>query len=104
MQQTLTIPVQLPDDVHVITTSEYDRLAAYQTTGRMWSLKELQAWTNKGADWLKDNIIYSPKYADTVREWRRHKYLTGGGYGSKFHFKASVITEWLEAHWEELPW
>lgn len=105
MRQTLTVPVQVPDDLRVLTAEEYENLAKFSTVGRIWGMKDLREWIGgKSADWIRNNILYNPKYAATIRDWRRHKYLTGGGHGSPIRFKASVITTWLDEHWSELPW
>lgn len=105
VKQVLNIPIQVPDDIKVLTSDEYDELTKNSMIGRMWTMKELRMWLgNKSAEWIKDNILRQPKYSKTIREWERTKAIVGGGKGNPYKFKASVITAWLEAHWSELPW
>ncbi len=63
MQQlsvNLTIPI--PSDSVLITKIELEELKQQQLTGVYWSMKDLEARINRKHEWIKENILYSPKF------------------------------------------
>lgn len=101
----VNVPIQIPKEYRLITMDEYNKVQAESTQGRMWKMSELRNWLGgKSVDWVKENILYNPKYHKTIQEWRNHKVLVGGGYGRAYLFKASVVAKWLDEHWQEFKW
>lgn len=63
MQQlsvTLTIPV--PSDSILITKVELEELKQAQLVGVYWSMKNLEKRINRKSEWIKDKILYPPKF------------------------------------------
>lgn len=107
MRQILEVkvPIQIPKEYRLISIDEYDTLKSQSMVGRMWNMKDLRNWLGgKSPDWIKDNIIYNPRYAKEIRGMRLKRELVGGGRGRPFKFKASVIANFVEKHWQELAW
>lgn len=101
----VTVPIQIPKDYQLISNDEYNQLKSESMQGRMWTMGDLRKWLgDKSAEWIKDNILFNPKYSKTIQEWRRNKVLTGGGYGRPYHFKAAEVSKWIDDHWTEFKW
>lgn len=82
-----------------------DLLQEQLLLGRTWLMKDLREWTGgKSANWLKENILLNPKYADDFKAMQDAGYIYRGTQGVPWKFKASVMAKWLDEHWNELNW
>lgn len=57
---TLTIPV--PSDSIVISKVELERLKKQELSGVYWSMKDLEKRINRKHEWIKEHILYPPKF------------------------------------------
>lgn len=102
---TVNVPIQIPEKYKLVENSEYTKLQAQSLTGRTWLMADLRDWCGKKSPtWIKDNILFNPKYSRDMQTMIDHGYLVRGGRGNSWKFKASVMAEWLDQHWNELPW
>ena len=107
MKQVLqvTVPVQIPDSMKLIPDDMHG-FEGESLIGRTLTSKDLRKWCgNKSWGWILDNIIYNPKYSREIGYMEQHHQLIHRGVkGSPWRFKARVMAEFLDRHWEELPW
>lgn len=74
--------------------------------GKTWTKADMRSWCgNKSWDWILRNIIANPKYSQEIGEMERANQIIHKGInGSPWKFKARPMAEFLDKHWEELPW
>ncbi|MDR4318652.1 Uncharacterized protein conserved in bacteria [Niallia circulans] len=103
MQQlsvNLTIPI--PSDSVLITKIELEELKQQQLTGVYWSMKDLEARINRKHEWIKENILYSPKF-------RKLLDVEYGGFvfyppkkGQTWSFQATKMADFLEKNFHRI--
>lgn len=96
----------LPEGTELVQSEELDSLKAQSLRGRAWTMQGLRDWLGRKSDvWIKDNILYNPKYSKEIQGMiAAGQIREPKAQGSAWMFKASVMSEWLDKHWEELPW
>ncbi|RPJ97255.1 DUF771 domain-containing protein [Rummeliibacillus sp. TYF005] len=94
MQVNLTIPV--PEDYVLVNKIELEELQQEKLTGCFWSMKELEKRTNKKQEWLKEKLLYQPRFKKVLD-------VENGGFvyypkksGEKWAFLASKMSKFLE--------
>lgn len=96
----------VPDSLELVERDELDSLRSQALTGRTWTMQDLREWAGKkSTDWIKDNVLYNPHYSREIQDMiDRHEIHEATGKGSRWLFKAGPMADFLERHWEELPW
>lgn len=93
------------DKYVLVDTDAYNKLLEQTMLGRTWTMDDLRVWCgNKSIQWLKKNILENPRYSRQIGQMEQRGQLIHKGRGSAWKFKANVMAEFLESHWEELPW
>lgn len=97
MQQlTVSMTIPIPNEQVLITKVELDELKEQSLTGLYWNMKDLEDRTGKKIEWLKENILYQPKFKQVLD-------VQEGGFvyyperkGEKWTFLASKMALFLE--------
>lgn len=96
----LTIPI--PEDQVLISKVELSELKDQATKGRYWTLKDVELHTGYKGPWLKDNILYQPKFRKILDvEYGGFVYYPRAS-GEKWTFLASKMTEFLELYFGDI--
>lgn len=110
MSQQIELPatkimITIPDDMRLIPADAHG-YEGESLIGRTWRMTELREWCgNKDEKWVRKNILANPHYHDELKDMERdHTLIWSNGPGSPWRFKASVMAEFLDRHWSELPW
>lgn len=107
MRQVLEVkvPVQIPEGLKLVPDDSHG-YEGESLVGRTWSMHDLQAWCgNKSQPWLKENFLENPKYSREIGAMeQKHQLIHKGVKGSPWKFKAKVMAEFLDKHWEEFEW
>lgn len=100
------VAIQVPDSFELVSSDELSDLRPQSVVGRTWTMNDLRDWLgHKQAVWVKDNILYNPRYSKDIQAMINHNEIRKSkGNGSPWLFKASTMAAWLDKHWEELPW
>lgn len=103
MQQlsvNLTIPI--PSDSVLISKVELQELKQQQLVGVYWSMKDLETRINRKHEWIKENILYPPKF-------RKFLDVDNGGFvfypktkGQTWSFQASKMATFLENNFRRI--
>lgn len=97
MQQlnvSLTIPI--PNEQVLISKVELEELKEQSLVGLYWNMKDVEERTGKKIDWLKENVLYQPRFKKIL------DVQTGGFVyyperkGEKWTFLATKMTKFLE--------
>jgi phage pi2 protein 07 len=96
----LTIPV--PADSVLISKVELQELRQQQLTGVYWSMKDLERRISRKHEWIKENILYPPKF-------KRILDVEAGGFvfypkskGQTWSFNASKMAKFLDDNFHKI--
>ncbi|WP_349626390.1 DUF771 domain-containing protein [Lactiplantibacillus plantarum] len=93
------------DKYVLVDTDAYNKLLDQTTHGCTWIMDDLRTRCgDKSIKWIKENILENPKYSRQIGRMEQQGQIIHKGRGSAWKFKASVMADFLESHWEELPW
>ncbi|RDW21011.1 DUF771 domain-containing protein [Oceanobacillus arenosus] len=103
MQQlTVNVSIPIPDDKVIISKVELEELKQEQLIGVYWNMKDLQKRINKSDRWIKDNILYLPKF-------KRILDTENGGFvyypknqGQTWSFQANRMAEFLDKNFSRI--
>lgn len=97
MQQlNVSLSIPIPVDQVLISKVEIEDLRRQSVLGVYWSMKDLEDRTNKKQDWLKENILFPPRFKERLD-------VEQGGFvyypkksGEKWSFLASEMAKFLD--------
>lgn len=103
MQQlsvNLTIPI--PPESVLINRVELEELKKASLAGVYWSMKDLEQRINKKSGWIKESILYQPRF-------RKILDIENGGFvyypksqGQSWSFQAVQMAEFLDKHFNQI--
>lgn len=92
------VSIQIPQNLVVIERIEYEELLSQKIKGQWWSMKDLEIRTNKKVDWIKENILFVPRFKKMLD-------VQSGGFvyypqtrGENWSFQASRMADFLDKH------
>lgn len=96
----------VPDSLELVERDELDSLRSQALTGRTWTMQDLREWAGKkSTTWIKASILENPRYIREIQQMvDHHEIKEAAGPGTRWLFKAGPMAEFLDRHWEELPW
>lgn len=99
--KTIAVEFPVPD----FSESLYQK-AMESVEGRCWKMADLRDWTGgKKEEWIKNYIIDNPRFSREINKMEKSgQIIVSKGNGSPWRFKATAMAEFLERHFEELPW
>lgn len=103
MQQlavNLTIPI--PSDSVLVKKVELEELKRKELLGVFWNMKDLEERTGRKHEWLKENILFRPKFKKVLD-------AENGGFvyypkkrGETWSFQASKMAEFLDKNFSQI--
>lgn len=100
------IEIAIPDNFELVQRDEIESLRGQALTGRTWTMQDLREWVGKkSTTWIKASILENPRYSREIQQMvDHHEIKEAAGPGTRWLFKAGPMAEFLDRHWEELPW
>ena len=68
---SLSIPI--PSNMVLITRTHYEELKDEQLHGVYWNMKDLEERTGKKQLWLKENILFQPRFKKILDSKERER-------------------------------
>jgi phage pi2 protein 07 len=96
----LTIPI--PSDSVVISKIELQELKQQQLSGLYWSMKDLELRVNRKHEWIKDNILYPPKFKKILDVDQGGFVFYPKSKGQTWSFHALKMAEFLDKHFQQI--
>ena len=103
MQQlnvSLTIPI--PKDSILIKKVEYEQLKENELTGVYWTMKDLEKRIGKKAAWIKENILFEPRFKKRLDVEQGGFVYYPRNQGEHWSFKAKEMAEFLDKYFSEI--
>jgi len=99
---TVNLTIPIPPDTVLISKIELNELKQQQLVGVYWSMKDLEARVKRKNEWIKEYILYPPKF-------RKHLDANSGGFvyypksqGQTWLFHAQKMTEFLDKNFSQI--
>ncbi|QQK75058.1 DUF771 domain-containing protein [Salicibibacter cibarius] len=97
-QLDVNLSISIPEDKVLVSKVELQTLKEQQLSGVYWSMKEFEERTGKKQEWLKENILYRPKFK---------KELEGFVYypqsqGQTWSFQAKEMAAFLDKNFNQI--
>jgi phage pi2 protein 07 len=96
------LSITIPSNLVLIERVEYQRLQEQELNGQWWSMKDLEARTAKKVDWIKENILYVPRFKKLLD-------VQSGGFvyypqtrGENWAFQAPQMANFLDKHFSNI--
>lgn len=94
LQVNLTIPI--PVDSVLISKVELEHLKKNELTGVYWTMQELEERTKKGHIWLKENILYKPRFKKELDSENGGFVYYPQNRGQTWSFQAGKMAAFLD--------
>ena len=96
----LTIPI--PQDSVLIGKVELEELKKKELSGVYWNMKELEQRTGKKHEWLKENILFRPKFRNELDSENGGFVYYPKGKGQTWSFQASKMAVFLDKNFHRV--
>lgn len=100
LEVNLSIPI--PTDSVLISKVELQQLKDHSLTGVYWNMKDLESRTGKKHEWIKENILYPPKFKKLLD-------VENGGFvfypkqrGQNWSFQAREMATFLDRNFNQI--
>jgi phage pi2 protein 07 len=106
LEGTIHFKQPVPDGKLLVDKVEYSKMLDQSLTGRMWTIDDLRHWVGgKSKDWVKQYILYQPCFRADLDKLESQGYMhRSTGSGNPWTFKASVMSIWIDDHWNQINW
>lgn len=104
MSQSLNVnlSVPVPEDYVLVQKVEYKELKNQSLSGVYWTMKHLQKRVNKSDKWIKENILYPPRFKKILD-------INNGGFvyypesqGQSWSFQANKMAQFLDKYFADI--
>ncbi|MFK3938907.1 DUF771 domain-containing protein [Alkalihalobacillus sp. NPDC078783] len=100
LQVSLSIPI--PEDSVLISKVELEELKEVQLLGVYWNMTDLENRIGKKKNWIKDNVLYPPKFKKVLD-------IENGGFvyypksqGQTWSFHANKMARFLDDNFNSI--
>ena|SRR5690625_3320487 len=103
MQQlNVNLSIPIPSDSVLISKVELEELKQQSLSGMYWNMKDLTERVQKSDRWIKENILYPPKFKKVLD-------LENGGFvyypksqGQTWSFQAKEMAQFLDKNFSQI--
>lgn len=97
MQQLqVNMKITIPEEYVLITKVEFEHLQQEKLSGQYWTMKDLEKRVGKEWRWIKDNILYSPRFKKILDVNNGGFVYYPEGRGKNWSFHASKMAQFLD--------
>ncbi|MBB6692319.1 DUF771 domain-containing protein [Cohnella xylanilytica] len=89
------VVIQIPEEYVLISRVELEQLKSNELSGVYWSMKDLERRISRKSEWIKENILYPPRF-------RKILDVAHGGFvyyprskGQSWSFHAQKMADFL---------
>ncbi|GEN46754.1 DUF771 domain-containing protein [Alkalibacillus haloalkaliphilus] len=98
----IEVQVPIPEDKVLLSRADFEELKGKELSGVYWSMKDLEARTNKKSEWIKENILYPSEFKGILD-------VENGGFvyypkvkGEKWVFHAQKMADFLDEYFHQI--
>jgi len=104
MEQKLKVEleIKIPENYVLITKVEYKELQHDLLVGRYWTMQDLENQIGKKQVWIKENILYPPKFKKQLDVLQGGFVYYPKAKGEKWSFHATKMANFLEENFYKI--
>ncbi|WP_257351453.1 DUF771 domain-containing protein [Pseudalkalibacillus decolorationis] len=99
---SVNLNIPIPPDTILISKVEFYELKQSQLSGVYWSMKDLEKQINRKSEWIKENILYQPKFKKILDAELGGFVFYPKSKGQNWSFQASKMAEFLEKNFQRI--
>jgi phage pi2 protein 07 len=96
----LTIPI--PADSVLIQKTELEELKRQQLLGVYWTMQDLEQRVGRKADWIKEHILYQPRFRKMLDVESGGFVYYPKGKGQAWAFQAAGMSQFLDKRFSDI--
>lgn len=100
LEVSLTIPI--PADSVLISKVQLEEFKRQELTGVYWSMKDLEERTSRGQIWLKENVLFNPKFKRKLDSTHGGCVYYPQARGQNWSFHAPRMAEFLDKNFHRI--
>lgn len=97
LQVNLSIPV--PEGYVMVKKVELDELKNERLSGNCWTMQELEQRIKKKRDWIKDNVLFPPKFREILDTENGGFVYYPKGIGEHWSFHALQMANFIDENY-----
>lgn len=101
-QLSVNLQIPIPSDSVLISKIELEELRRNELTGVYWNMKDLERRTNKKSEWLKENILYNPRFKEVLDSDKGGFVYYPKSKGQTWTFQATRMADFLERNFSQI--
>jgi len=103
-QQTLSVQlsIPIPEGSVLITKIELQELKQLELTGVYWNMKDLEKRVNRSSEWIKENILYPPRFRKILDAEQGGFVFYPKSKGQTWSFQASKMAQFLDQRFNQI--
>jgi len=103
MQQLdVNLSIPIPSDQVLISKVELQELKEQSLSGMYWDMSDLKKRINKSDRWIKDNILYIPRFKKILDSDNGGFVYYPKSQGQKWSFQAKEMAAFLDKNFAEI--
>lgn len=104
MQQQLKVEltIKIPEDMVLISKVELEELQKLELTGGWWSMKDLEKRLNKSSEWIKEKILYQPRFKKLLDSDNGGFVYYPKSRGQTWSFQANKMAAFLDKYFSDI--
>ncbi|MFH5187150.1 DUF771 domain-containing protein [Paenibacillus sp. TAB 01] len=103
MQQlTVQLSIPIPADSVLISKVEFEELKKQELTGIYWSMQDLEHRVSKGQVWIKENILFQPRFKKILDVEQGGFVFYPKAKGQNWSFHAARMADFLDKRFKDI--
>ena len=103
MQQlNVKLSIPIPSDKVLVNKVELEELKNESLLGVYWTMKDLEKRIGKKSNWIKENILYEPRFKKRLDVERGGFVYYPRNQGEHWSFKAKEMAQFLDKYFSEI--
>ncbi|UQZ87287.1 hypothetical protein SK3146_06584 [Paenibacillus konkukensis] len=99
---TLQLTIPIPAESVLISRVELEELRKQELLGIYWSMQDLERRVNKGQVWIKENILYQPRFKKILDVEQGGFVFYPKSRGQNWSFHAAKMAEFLDKRFADI--
>ncbi|GKS14739.1 hypothetical protein YDYSY3_57390 [Paenibacillus chitinolyticus] len=99
---TVELSIPIPENHVLISKVEFEELKQKELAGVYWSMQDLERRLNKGQAWIKENILFQPRFKKMLDVQCGGFVFYPKARGQNWSFQASKMAEFLDKRFGDI--
>lgn len=97
-QLNVELSIPIPSDKVLVSKIELEELKQQSLSGVYWNMKDLSERINKSDRWIKDNILYNPRFKPELEKFVYYPQ----NQGQTWSFHAKEMAKFLDDNFKKI--